>query len=292
MAEVILSPDMPAALAADVASTLADLGVTVRQPTAPAPPAVGPRGKVIVVISPKGGSGKTAVASNLAVALAQQYPGQVAAVDLDVQFGDLAIALSLRPEHTLAHLARSSAIDATTVKVLLTPYEPGLYVLCGAPTPEEADAVTHEHVAAFLPLLAEEFAFVVVDTPAGLDDRTLSAIEGATDLLFVSSLDVLSIRSVRKLVDTLEKLRVATPRHFVLNRADAQVGIKASDAAQAVGLPLTGCIASSREIPLAMNLGSPVVVTAPKSVVAKQIQQLARVFAPTPAPVGRRRWRR
>ena len=169
-----------------------------------APPAR--QAKVIVVISPKGGSGKTAVSSNLAVALAQRHPGRVVAVDLDVQFGDLATALSLTPEHTLAQLARTTQIDATTVKLFLTPYYNGLYVLAGAHDPVDADAIGHAHVSEVLPLLAQNFDYVIVDTPAGLDERTLAAIECATDLLLVSSLDVTSIRSLRKALDALDHI--------------------------------------------------------------------------------------
>ena len=79
---------------------------------------------------------------------------------------------------------------------------------------------------------------MVVDTPAGLDDRTLSALECATDLLLVSSLDVTSIRSLRKAVEAMDALGVTKNRHFVLNRADAKVGINPADAAEAVGWPI------------------------------------------------------
>ena len=291
---VILSPDMPAELAHEVSSVLSGMGVSAVQPAAEVLPPPAPRssGKVIVVVSPKGGSGKTALASNLAVALAQQYPGQVAAVDLDVQFGDLGTALSLQPEHTIAHLARSSMIDATTVKVALTPFEPGLFVLCGAVSPEEADTITHEHVSTILSLLARDFAYVVVDTPAGLDERTLAAIESATDLLLVSSLDVTSIRSVRKVLDTLDKIGVTTPRHFVLNRADAKVGLDVADAATAVGLPVSCTVPSSRAIPLSMNVGTPIVKSEPKSPAAHHFRLLADLYSPVAAEKPKRGWRR
>ena len=95
---------MPAELAAECPPSRG--WASSSRPTATAPPAA--TGKVIVVVSPKGGSGKTAVSSNLAVALAQRHPGRVVAVDLDVQFGDLGTALSLKPEHTLAQLARTN----------------------------------------------------------------------------------------------------------------------------------------------------------------------------------------
>jgi pilus assembly protein CpaE len=254
------------------------------------PPLPTKTGRVIVVVSPKGGSGKTAVSTNLAAALAMRFPGRVAALDLDVQFGDMCISMGLHPEHNLAQVAQSERVDATTIKLFLTPYDPGLYVLCGARTPVEADAVTHEHVSKVIPLLAADFDYVVVDTPAGLDERTISALEQATDILMVSSLDVTSIKSLRKAVEVMDVLDLTKSRHFVLNRADAQVGLRPIDAAEAVGWPIEAMIPSAREIPLSMNLGTPVVKLEPRSAVAKQLSQLTHLFAPVTDKPKRRRW--
>jgi pilus assembly protein CpaE len=281
----------PAGLQKDVAERLAGMPVSVEVTTnrhLPPPPPV-KTGKVIVVVSPKGGSGKTAVSSNIAVALAQKFPGRVAALDLDVQFGDMCTTLGLHPEHNLAEVARSNQVDATALKLFLTPCEPGLYVLCGARTPAEADMVTHEHVSRVIPLLAQEFDYVVVDTPAGLDERTLSALELATDLLLVSSLDVTSIRSLRKAVDAMDTIGVTKNRHFVLNRADAKVGINPTDAAEAIGWPIAMMIPSAREIPLSMNVGVPVVKLEPKSKVARQLVLVSHLFSPNIDTAGRKR---
>jgi pilus assembly protein CpaE len=289
MPTVIIGHDMPPELAADVSSALEGMGVVVKaNGSAPQRGA----SKVIVVISPKGGSGKTAISSNLSVALALRHPGRVVAVDLDVQFGDLGTALSLTPERTLAELARSSQIDATTAKLFLTPYEHALYVLAGAHDPVDADAISHAHVSAVLPLLAQNFDYVVVDTPAGLDERTLAAIDSATDLLLVSSLDVTSIRSLRKALDAFDRIGVKAQRHLVLNRADAKVGLDASDAEEALGMKICSAIPASRELALSLNLGTPVVISEPRSAAAKQLQQLAQWFAPADAPVARKGWRR
>jgi pilus assembly protein CpaE len=288
MPTVIIGHDMPPELAADVENALQEMGVNVKANGFTSQPR---QSKVIAVISPKGGSGKTAVSSNLAVALAQRHPGRVVAVDLDVQFGDLGTALSLTPEHTLAQLARTSQVDATTIKLFLTPYEHGLYVLAGADNPADADSVSHAHVSTVVPLLAQNFDYVILDTPAGLDERTLAAIECATDLLLVSSLDVTSIRSLRKELDALDQIGVKVPRTLLLNRADAKVGLNPSDAEEALGMNITCSVPSSREVPLAMNLGIPVVVNEPKSAASKQFQQLAEHFAPAPAKT-RKGWRR
>ena len=290
MPTVTIGHDMSPALAADVSTALRGMGVAVKA-NGLAPPQ--PRqAKVIVVVSPKGGSGKTAISSNLGVALAQRHPGRVVAVDLDVQFGDLGLAMSLTVQHTMAQLSRTAQIDATTVKVFLTPSEHGLFVLAGANDPVDADSISHEHISLVLPLLAQNFDYVIVDTPAGLDERTLAAIECATDLLLVSSLDVPSIRSLRKALDALDHLGVRAERKFVLNRADAKVGLNPSDAEEAIGMKFSCSIPSSREIPLSLNLGTPVVISEPKSAVARQLQQLAQLYAPVEAEKARKGWRR
>src|SRR3954451_11788519 len=127
----------------DVTEAIRQMGVDVEFNGRGTPRA---SGRVLVVVSPKGGSGKTAVASNLAVALSQRHPGRVVAVDLDVQFGDLGTALALRPPRNLAQLARTNEINGTTAKLFLTPYD-DLFVLAGADSPVEADAVTHTHIS-------------------------------------------------------------------------------------------------------------------------------------------------
>jgi pilus assembly protein CpaE len=286
---VVVSHDMPPELFVDVSATLRSMGVTVT--TDGFAPSTS-RTKVIVVVSPKGGSGKTAVSSNLAVALAQRHPGRVVAVDLDVQFGDLGLALSLTPERTLAQLARANQIDATTVKLHLTSSSHGLFVLAGATDPVDADSIGHAHVSQVLPLLAESFDYVIVDTPAGLDERTLAALECATDVLLVSSLDVTSIRSLRKAHDALDHLGIEAERRLILNRSDSKVGLDPSDAEEVMGMKIACSIPSSRDVPLSLNLGTPVVASEPKSAVARQLQHLAELYAPAETRPARKGWRR
>ena len=238
-------------------------------PSTPPPP---PKtGRVIVVLSPKGGSGKTMVASNLTAALAREVDGSVALVDLDVQFGDAAYALGLVPEHTIGQLAAAPTLDATTLKVFLTRHEPsGAYVLCGAESPEEGESVTDELACRIVELLARDVAYVVVDTPAGLDERTLAVLELATDVVLVSSLDVSSIRNLGKEIDALERVGLLPQsRHFVLNRSDARVGIEPSDVEAALGMKIDTAVPSSRAIPFSMNQGRPIVIEEPNSTRAR-----------------------
>lgn len=239
-------------------------------------------GRVIVVLSPKGGSGKTMVASNLAVALAATNTGDVALVDLDCVFGDVASVLGLVPDHTAGQLAALESFDATVLKVFLTRHDPsGLFVLAGSGSPEEGEALTEKMATQIIEMLAEQFAYVVVDTAAGLDERALAAIDRASDCVLLASMDVASIRNLSKEIDALDRLgMVGARRHFILNRADTRVGLEVADVEAAVGMGVDAALPSSRLVPLAMNRGRVVVLEDPESAVARQIVTFAQRFTP------------
>jgi pilus assembly protein CpaE len=247
--------------------------------------------KLVVVRSPKGGSGKTMVASNLAVTLAKDHPGDVALVDLDLQFGDVATSLGLRPEHTVADATENDELTPTGLKALLSVHASQLYVLCAPEQPGRADDVTGSDVAALLGLLTAAFRFVVVDTGGGLDEHTLAALEAATDVVVVCSMDVSSVRAVRKEIDALDSVDLAPAnRHHVLNRSNSRVGLDERDIERTIGSPIAVRIPSARAVPLNMNCGGPVVQAEPSAPVTRQIRELAaRIVPPVEAP--RRRWR-
>jgi pilus assembly protein CpaE len=188
-------------------------------------------------------------------------------------------------------------IDPTTLKVLLTRHEAsGAFVLCGPDSPEEGESVTAEHAGRIVDLLADDFAYVVVDTPAGLDERTLTVLERATDVVCVTSTDVSSIRSLGKEIVLLDRLGLlAARRHFVLNRADARVGIETADVETALGMTINAAVPSSRAIPLSMNQGRPIVIDTPSSPVARELVRLADRIAGRDEDAARRTrlpWRR
>jgi pilus assembly protein CpaE len=278
-----------ASVDADLAPALhraLDRDARAREQLAAPPVQLAPAGRIIAVLSPKGGSGKTMVAANLAAVLARAGQGSVVLVDLDVQFGDAASALGLVPEHTIGQLVSSPTIDSTTLKVFLTQHEPsGAFVLCGALSPEEGEAVTDQHASRILELLARDFAYVIVDTAAGLDERALATLEIATDVVLVASMDVSSIRSLGKEVNALERLGLAgTTRHFVLNRADARVGINVADVEAALGMAVNAEVPSSRTVPLSMNQGRAIVIDEPTSPVTREFMRLASRFLDTEHP--------
>lgn len=252
-------------------------------------------GRIITVLSPKGGSGKTTVCTNLAIGLARVQPNDVAVIDLDLQFGDVASALRLTPDHTFVDAVRAPLADAMTLKTFLTPHASDLWSLCGPETPAEGDEVTADQAQSVVAKLAEEFAYVVVDTSAGLSEHTLAMIDISTDLVLVCTMDVPSIRNLRKEVDALDQLGMTYQRRlFVMNRSDAKVGLELADVEATVGLRVDVALPSARVVPLSTNQGTPLVESQPRHRVARELGKLVDTFVAERAAVasdGRRRKR-
>jgi pilus assembly protein CpaE len=252
-------------------------------------------GRIITVLSPKGGSGKTTVCTNLAVGLARLEPNKVAVVDVDLQFGDVASALRLTPDHTFVDAIRAPLADAMTLKTFLTPHASDVWTLCAPETPAEGEEITADQAQAVVAKLAEEFTYVMVDTSAGLNEHTLAMIDISTDLVLVCTMDVPSIRNLRKEVDALDQLGMTQQRrHFVMNRSDAKVGLELADVEATVGLRVDTTIPSARVVPLSTNQGTPLVESQPRHRVARQFTALVDDLAAgrsTSPPDGRRRRR-
>ncbi len=249
--------------------------------------AVGERGhRLIVVGSAKGGVGKTTLATNIAVGLARSGAGSTVLVDLDVQFGDVASALALAPEYTLPDTVHGAAsTDPLVLKSFLTRHDSGLYVVAGSDSPAAGDAVTAEQVGRLLETLSREFRHVVVDTAPGLSDHTLVALERATDLVLVSSMDVPGIRGMRKELDVLTELGlVPAGRHLVLNGMDAAGGLTVADIEATLGARLDVQLPRSGAVPLSTNTGVPLLSGPTRDQVARGLQGLVSRFLPEPAP--------
>ena len=260
-----------------------------RSPERPPTPRAEEHRAVIVVRSPKGGSGKTMIASNVAVALASQHPGDVVIVDLDLQFGDMSTALGIEPTYTIADATANPELTPTSLKALLSTHRSGLCALCAPHRTNDAREITGDDVAAVLKLLQSAFRYVIVDTAAGTDGRVVAALGEATDVVLVCSMDVSSVRAIRKDLDEIDSPRRDDSRqHVVLNRANSRVALEVSDIEATLGLRVDARIASSRSVPLHMNCGTPVVQAEPSSGVARELRELVHRLAPAPAQVQRR----
>jgi pilus assembly protein CpaE len=252
---------------------------------APSAPAVGlpvPRAqaRILTVLSPKGGAGKTTLATNLAVGLAEAAPGDVVLVDLDVQFGDVATALALQPEAALDDIVRSGALrDPIALKTRLTQHESGLSVVCAPETPAAADEIQPEHVTALLELLTSQFQFVVIDTPPGLGPLTLAALDQTTDPVLVTTFDVAGARGLAKELATLRALGMLTSaRQVVLNFADPKGGLTVSDVEATIRSRVDLTFPHSKAVTVSLNTGVPLLRQKPRDPVAKQMRKLLAYY--------------
>lgn len=248
-------------------------------------------GRVIAVVSPKGGVGKTTVASNLAVGLAAQAPQSTVLVDLDVQFGDVAAALDLEPTYTLGDIVVGHGLsDPITLKTLLARHPSGLQVVCGVNSPVEADAVTPQHIDSLLRLLKQEFRWVVLDTAPGMSESTMAAIDHATDLVLVTSLDVPGVRGLRKELQLLDDLHLQpTTKHVVLNLAESASGLSVKDVEATIEREVDFVLPRSPKVPRTVNQGTPIIHEIPRDRISRSLIDLANRFMRVPdGPVGRR----
>jgi pilus assembly protein CpaE len=252
-------------------------------------PAEGAAGRVIAVVSPKGGVGKTTVASNLAVGLAKSAPHGTVLVDLDLQFGDVGNALGISAEHSVSDAVHGPARrDTMVLKSFLSAHPSGLYALCAPESPDSAQDMTGEDVAHLLGQLASQYRFVVVDTAPGLSDHTLAALDKATDFVFVSGPDVPGVRGMRKELDVLAELGMhPLKRHMVLNGADFKAGISLRDVETVLGTSVDVVIPHSRAVPLSTNQGSPLLHGTPRGPATKALQKLLARFVTPVAPPRR-----
>ena len=241
------------------------------------------RNRLIMVLSPKGGAGKTTVSTNLAVGLAKRAPKQVVLVDADLQFGDVGNALRLLAETSVRDAIAGGLHDVTEVKVHLTPHRSGLFALCAPDLPGVADEITAQAFTKAVTMLADEFRFVVVDTDPGLGERTLAVMDHATDLVFVAATDVASVRGLHKTIDALDRIGMTKQeRHFVLNRSDAKVGLEIGDIAATIGMQPDVLVPSHVSLPVSMNQGMPVLEANDGSPAIEPLWRLVDRFIPDP----------
>lgn len=245
------------------------------------------QGHLTTVFSAKGGCGKTTLATNLAAALADGGRRQVCLVDLDLAFGDVAIAMQLFPTHTLADaVGLSDSIDESAVLALLTQHSPGLQALVAPVEPGAAESIPGPLVTKVLAVLKQLFDHVVVDTPPAFTDHVLAAFDVTDTMALVTTLDVPALKNLKLTLETLQLLNYPRERwRVVLNRADSKVGLQVSEVEKVLSAPVALEIPSSRAVPAAINRGVPIVLDDSHHAVSVAIRRLADSIGGRPTAV-------
>jgi pilus assembly protein CpaE len=257
-------------------------------------------GTIISVFSTKGGTGKTFLSTNLAVALAERSGRPVGLVDIDHDLGDVFAYFGVAPRRSLQELLLlEEGADADEVKRLGTPLAKGVVGFGSAPDPR-AEPIPGGAITRMLRALKEAFAFTVVDATSEYSDVVLSTFDLSDVICLISGLDAISVRHMSIGMQTLQRLGVPRQRiRIVLNRADSRVDLTPEDVERILSISVDAKIPSSSLVPRSVNRARILWSEERNSKVAKAIEgfadQLCAEFSPeVPASTnGRhRRWRR
>ena len=238
-------------------------------------------GRIITVTSAKGGSGKTVLATNLALVLNRIPDTTVCLVDADLQFGDVCLVLQLEPRFTMVNAAHElHHLDAELLDSLLTEHPTGLKVLAAPLEPAFADDITTAGLMQMLDVLKETFDYVIVDTAAMLDELILSLIEKSDDILMLVDMDLPSVKNAKLALETLRLLKFSTANvQLVMNRSNSKAKLDNKEIEGALKMHISASIPSDAVVAASVNEGRPVVETDPKSKVAKGFESVAELIA-------------
>lgn len=240
------------------------------------------QGKVITVFSTKGGIGKTTIATNLAVALANKANDAVCVVDADLQFGDVALFLNVLPQATIADLVQDlDHLDERMLESYLCQFNRNVKVLSAPLRPEQAETISGAHLTAILKLLRSMFKYIVVDTAPSFNDAMLAALDAADELLVISAMDLPTVKNVKLCLEIMESLNYTEEKvKLVLNRADCECGMDVREIEEALRRNFCAALPSDgKTVVSSVNRGVPFVISNPETNVAKSIFKLARKIA-------------
>ncbi|HET7171138.1 MAG TPA: AAA family ATPase [Gaiellales bacterium] len=241
---------------------------------------------LVVVLGPKGGVGKTTVATNLATTLAAKGH-RTLLVDIDLQFGDVGLVLGIQPDRTIHDLVTAQGhLDGERLRGFVSQTVDGVDVLLAPARPDQADAVTAEKLTAVLDTARAEYDVVIVDTPPAFTSTTITAIDHAQHVVMVGTLDLPGLKNMKVGLETLalmgfDRDRIVT----VLNRADSKVGLIAHDVKKILAASPDINVPSDRSVPRSLNATRAIIASEPKAAPAKALRALgervaAAIFKP------------
>ncbi|MDP4118852.1 MAG: AAA family ATPase [Bacillota bacterium] len=232
--------------------------------------------RVITVFGCKGGIGKTTIAVNLAVVLANMGK-KVAVIDTDLQFGDANVFFDIDSKDTIAELVEDrSSSDIDTIKRFTYLHYSGVSVLCAPRSPEYAEYVSAKNIETIINTMRPYYDYIIIDTAPTFNDASMTAIESANLVLLVLCMDISTLRNTKTTLNILDSLQQKDKVEVVINRTtDGIITIK--DINRILDMQIKNKISFDFKTALTChNKGVPIVIEAPRTVIAQEIVQLAR----------------
>lgn len=233
----------------------------------------------VAVTSAKGGVGKTMIATNLAVLFARRFPNQVVLVDFYGQFGDVTLALDLRPDISISDLSQYASLDADLIENHLTRHESSLKILAGVGRgqPQLTASVDIPHLADLLGLLRLRYRFVFFDIPPVLWTASTYVLSRCNEIVIVgNTIDLATLRDTTTILEAIVATHIPRERiHLVANRVSRQNQFTVKDLEEATGFTVSAQFPDDPGTVMgAYNEGKPFVLTSPHAPISQALQKL------------------
>lgn len=238
-------------------------------------------GKIIALFSPKGGTGCSTIATNLAIAIKEETKERVALVDGSLQFGDIGVLLNLKTRENITDLVpRIAELDEELLDEVMSAHSSGIKVLLAPPSPEMAELVTPEHMKRVLTELREVFDYIIVDTWAFFHDLVLTILELADQIVLLITSEIPAIKNTKFFFEITEALGYPPEKTvLVLNKVNRKSGISIGDIEASIKYPIATYITlDERTTGLAENQGVPFVISYKDKPISQNLFALARLL--------------
>ncbi len=231
-------------------------------------------GKIIVVYSPKGGTGCTTIATNVALGLQTETTPTVL-IDGSLQFGDVAVFLNEQGRNSIIDLTpRADELDPDIIEeVMINHKSSDLDILAAPPRPEYADNISSDQFSKVLTYLQRMYSYIVVDTASYLTDVVQSSLDVASVIILVATQDIPSIKNANLFLGLSDASGINRKRIlFVINRFDKRVSISAERIGESLRQPVEAIIPfEDRIVTNSINRGTPFIIENKASILSKSI---------------------
>lgn len=238
------------------------------------------KGKIITLFSTKGGSGKTTLACNLAVALTQETRKKVALLDMDLQGGDISLMLNIKTQGGLVELMQEDDYtDISLIETYLSPHLSGVRVLPAPTDPGQAELIDPAMVERLLSALKENYSYIVIDTSTAINEITLTCLESSDKIITVMGQDILGIKHARVNMEILQKLNLSLKSSLVINQMKGD-GISTGELEKSIGSDVFAVLPKDdKTVENSLNKGQPFVITQPGAEITAAVKSLAGLTA-------------
>jgi pilus assembly protein CpaE len=279
--ELLFRPYRMGELILRVKALLIRGGVDISDLARIAPPeSARPKGRLIAVFSAKGGVGKTMLACNLAVVLKRRMKAdeQLYLVDGNLQFGDVRVVMDVHSPQNVYETGafERGQLDADVVKQVAYLHPSGVHILLSPIFSDTAERVTPKSLQHLFAISRDLASLVVVDLPTSYDDKTLTMLELADEILLVVTPEMSVVANTTRFLEVAAKLELGERVQMVINRSTSPSGMTPAQVRQVLGERVIGEIVSDERLVMrAINTGQPFTISQPKSQAAQDVVQLA-----------------